>query len=157
MEEFVKSARNRPPVFLNQIPHLLVSAEEGVYYVSFHDLLFAFRLDGEYYRLGFLDLRKRVLIEVDGCDNVEEGTTYIDIAEDVPWSGQSTKYAFSIYPVECGGGKALGFLALKINVEIDKAYHNWGAVALYLLKDKSESYLQLLNQKYRVLDAVEIV
>ncbi|AET33211.1 hypothetical protein [Pyrobaculum ferrireducens] len=156
MEEFVKRARSQPPVFLNQIPYLLAAGEEGVYYVTLHDMLFAFKLDGEYYHLGFLDLKKRVLIEVDRCEGVEEATTLVDVAEDVPWSGQSTKYAFSVYPAECGGGRAFGFIALKINVELDKAYHNWGAVALYLLRDRTEQYLQVLNKKYKVLDAVEI-
>lgn len=156
MEEFVRRARSQPPIFLNQIPYLLATGEEGIYYITLHDVLLAFKLDGEYYHLGFLDLKKRVLIEVDRCEDVEEATTLIDVAEDVPWSGQSTKYAFSIYPAECGGRGAVGFIALKINVELDKAYHNWGAVALHILRDRSEQYLQILNRVYRVLDAIEV-
>lgn len=157
MEEFIQRARSQPRVFLDQIPYLLSANSQGVYYIPFHDLLFAFTLDGEDYLLGFLDLKKRVLIEAPSCDNLENETLLIDVAEDIPWQEQSTKYAFSIYPVECGGGRAAGFIALKINVELDKAFHNWGAVALYLLRDRAEPYLQHLNQKFRVLDAIEVV
>ncbi|MFN3804672.1 MAG: glutathione S-transferase [Pyrobaculum sp.] len=156
-EEFLHWAARQNPIFSAQIPHLLSSGSPPLSYIKDLQLLMAVEEDGDVLMLGFLDLRKRVAIEIESCEAVESATTAISEAEDVPWPGMATKYAFSIYPIQCGGGVARGFVTVKINITRDKAFLNWGKAAYAILKNHVEEYLQHLDEKFRVLDAVEVV
>lgn len=156
-EEFLNWAESQNPIFSRQIPYVLAYGESGVYFVRDLMLLMAFEEDSNEVRLGFLDLRKRVLLAAESCEALEEDSTLWAEADDVPWPGYTTKFAFSVYPIGCEGGHAYGFVAVKINTTSEKLFFNWGAVAYSLLRDRAEEYLQELNRKIRVVDAVEVV
>lgn len=156
-EEFVDRAARQNPIFSFQIPYLLSSGASFIGYVRDLQFLMAAEVEGEKIMLGFLDLRKRVAVEVGDCGDVENATTAYGDEKGVPWPGMSTKYAMSIYPLECVNGVARGFVAVKINISQDQTYFNWGKVAYILLNNHLEEYLQYLNEKYRVIDAIEVV
>ncbi|MFN7105404.1 MAG: glutathione S-transferase [Pyrobaculum sp.] len=156
-EEFLHWAARQNPIFSGQISYLLSFGGPPLSYIKDLQFLLAVEEDGEVVMLGFLDLRKRVAIEIENCGEVESATTAVSEAKDVPWPGMATTFAFSIYPIQCGGGVARGFVAVKINITRDKTFLNWGKAAYAILKNHVEEYLQFLNEKYRVLDAVEVV
>ncbi|MEM1596914.1 MAG: glutathione S-transferase [Pyrobaculum sp.] len=149
-DEFLAWATGQTPIFSQQVPHVLTFGKEGLYYVRDLELLMAFSQDGEVLRLGFLDLRRRVLVEWGDCQTLEEESQLWAEAEDVPWPGLSTKFAMAVYPIHCEGGRAYGFITVKFNVGVDSLYFNWGKIAAMFLRDRSEEFLQELNKKSRL-------
>ncbi|MEM0468456.1 MAG: glutathione S-transferase [Pyrobaculum sp.] len=156
-QEFIDWATGQTTIFSAQLPYFLTTLDTSVLYIKDLDLLSTWQKDGDALMLGFLDLRKRVLVEVGQCDDVETITEEYAEIKDVPWPGYSTKFAFAIYPVQCEEGRAAGFITLKINTTVDKAYFNWGKIASFMIREYVEEYLQVLNKKYRVIDAVDVV
>jgi len=146
-------------VFRIKSPELrtfLVLQEEGSTHVFFlEDIEFyaVSSFDGEYYRLGFVDLRTRFGVKA-ACEGLEDAAAAAVELRDIPWEGMGLKAVLTLYPLNCGGGRSEGALALKVNVEPHWVMYDWAKIARILISKEVERYMGWLRER---LGPVEVV
>jgi hypothetical protein len=149
-------------VFRIKSPELrtfLILQEEGsthVFFLEDIDFYAVSNFDGEYYRLGFVDLRTRVGVKA-ACEGLEDAAAAAVELRDIPWKGVRLKAVFTLYPLNCGEGRSEGALALMINVEPHWVMYDWAKIAKILMSKEVERYVGWLRERFGPIDAVKIV
>jgi hypothetical protein len=149
-------------VFRIKSPELrsfLILQEEGTTHVFFLDDIDFYAVssfDGERYKLGFVDLRTRFGVKA-ACEELEDAAAVAVELRDIPWEGIRLKAVFTLFPLNCGGERSEGALALKINVEPHWVMYDWAKIARILMSKEAERYAGWLRERFGPVDAVRIV